>query len=467
MAGAYDVSLASTTNFGCTATKVKTIQIADPPKPDFTRSASCLNKPTLFTDASGANNKSWLWKIEGTSYTIKNPTHVFSAPGTFTSELMVTGNNGCISKISKPIVVPVTPSLDFSIQNNCANQATLFKDVTTPTNDTVVLHVWDFAGKGSGTGASTQFSFSSTGTYNVKLTTTNQSGCSYSLTKNTAIVAAPVANFSTSIESGPPPLAVQFTNSSQYATSYQWRFNDPNNSTSVRASPSFTYTTLGDFSVDLTASNPQGCVDITSKTIHVIIPNTEIELEQFTWLHDLVTGSVRPVLSIRNGSNYTITSMDVILDIAGNALVKERINVSILPNAIASQILNYEILPGNSKLDYLCAELRLTDNRLSDETDLTNNNACVSLESNEILLPPYPNPSQGQLHFDWIAAEQGSIKVSVITQMGQLAYQTDVAGVEVGLNQIVLDLTKLNSGFYILVFEGSGIGKTFPIVILN
>ncbi len=467
LGGPYNVSLTTTTNFGCLATKLKTIQIAESPKADFTRSASCLSKPTLFADASGANNKSWVWKIGSTSYAIQNPTHVFSVPGNFISELMVTGNNGCISKISKPIVVPVTPSLDFSIQNNCANQVTLFKDVTTPTNDTVISHVWDFAGKGSGTGASTQFSFPSTGTYNVKLTTTSQSGCSYSLTKNTAIVAAPVANFSSSIESGPPPLAVQFTNSSQHATSYQWRFNDPNNSTSVLASPSFTYTTLGDFSVDLTASNPQGCVDITSKTIHVIIPNTEIELEQFTWLHDPVTGSVRPVLSIKNGSNYTITSMDVVLDISGNALVKERISVSILPNAIASQILNYELLPGNSKLDYLCAELRLADNRLSDEIDLTNNNACVSLESNEILLPPYPNPAQGQLYFDWIAVEPGSVNVSIVTQMGQLAYQKNVAVVEVGLNQIVLDLTKLNSGFYMLIFEGAGTRKTFPFVIQN
>ena len=467
LAGAYDVSLATTTNFGCRATKIKTIQIAGSPIPDFTLSASCLSKPTLFTDASGANNKSWLWKIGGTSFAIQNPTHVFSAPGNFNVELIVTGKNECISVISKPIIIHVPPALDFSTENNCAPQTTLFKDNTVPNDDPVNSYAWDFAGQGSGTGPSTQFSFSSPGTYNVKLTTTNQSGCSYSLTKSTIIVAAPNADFSSSNESGPPPFAVQFTNASQHATSYQWKFNDPNNSTSVVESPSFTYTTLGDFSVDLTASNVQGCVDTKSKKIYVIVPSTEVELEQFTLLYDQVTGSVRPVLSIKNNSNYTINSMDVILDIAGNAIIKEKISVTVLPNAISSQILKYELLPGNSKLDYLCVELQLTDDRLSDETDLTDNSECISLEPNEILLPPYPNPVQDQLHFDWIAAAQSSVKVSVVTQMGQLAYQKDIDGVEVGLNQIVLDVSNMNSGFYMLIFESTGIRKTFPFVILN
>jgi PKD repeat protein len=467
LAGAYDVSLVTTTNFGCTSTKIKTIQIEESPTSDFTLNASCLNKPTLFTDASGENNKSWLWKIDGTSYTIQNPTHVFSALGNFIAELMVTGNNECISIISKPIVVHIPPTLNFSSENNCATQVTLFNDVTAPNDDPAVSRVWDFAGMGGGKGASTQFSFPAPGTHNVTLKTTSQSGCSYSLTKSTIIVAAPIADFSFSDESGPPPLAVQFTNASQHATSYYWQFNDPNNSDSFLESPSVTYTTLGDFSVDLTASNVQGCVDTKSKVIHVIIPSTEVELEQFTLLYDQLTGSVRPVLSIKNNSNYTINNIDVVLDIGGNALVKEEINITVLPSATASQIMKYELLPGSSQLDYLCVELQLTESRLSDEENLTNNNACVSLESNEILLPPYPNPTQGQLYFDWIAVEPGSVNVSIVTQMGQLAYQKNVAGVEVGLNQIVLDVSKLNSGFYLLIFESAGRSKTFPFVIQN
>ncbi len=467
LGGSYNVSLTTTTNFGCSATKLKTIQIAESPKPDFTLGSSCLGKPTLFSDASGANNKSWLWKIGGTSYTIQNPTHVFSLPGNYTGELMVTGNNDCVSIVSKPIIVYAPPTLDFLTENNCSPQATLFKDVSAPNQDPAISRVWDFAGKGNGTGSSTQFAFPLPGTYNVKLTTSTQSGCSYSLTKSTIIVPAPIADFSTSIESGPPPLAVQFKNESKNATSYQWRFNDPNSSSSSLESPSFTYTTLGDFMVDLTASNVQGCVDTKSEKIHVIVPSSEVELEQFTLLLDQVTGSVRPVLSIRNNSNYTIKNLEVILDIAGNALVKEKINLTVLPNTTASQILKYELLPRNTKLDYLCVKLQLSDDRLSDETNLTDNSECISIESNEILFSPYPNPVTDQLNFDWIAEAPGSVKVSVVTQMGQLAYQNDISGVEVGLNQIVLDVSNLNSGFYMLIFESAGSRKTFPFVILN
>jgi PKD repeat protein len=467
LGGSYNVSLTTTTNFGCAATKLKTIQIAESPKPDFTLGASCLGKPTLFADASGANNKSWLWKIGGTSYAIKNPTHVFSAPGNFTGELMVTGNNNCVSVLSKPIIVYAPPTLDFLTANNCSPQATLFKDVTALNQDPAISRLWDFAGKGNGTGSSTQFAFPSPGTYNVKLTTSTQSGCIYSLTKSTIIVAAPIADFSSSDDSGPPPLAIQFKNQSKNAMSYQWRFNDPNSSSSSLESPSFTYTTLGDFRVDLTASNVLGCVDTKSEKIHVIVPSSEVELEQFTLLLDQVTGSVRPVLSIRNNSNYTIKNLEVILDIAGNALVKEKISLTVLPNASASQILKYELLPRNTKLDYLCVKLQFSDDRLSDETDLTDNSECISIESNEILFSPYPNPVTDQLNFDWIAEAPGSVKVSVVTQMGQLAYQKDISGVEVGLNQIVLDVSNLNSGFYMLIFESAGSRKTFPFVIPN
>ncbi len=466
LAGSYDVSLTTTTNFGCTATKLKMIQIAESPKSNFTVSAVCLNQSTIFTDVSGTNNKSWLWKVGNSSYTVQNPMHVFTASGNFTAQLAVTGNNNCISVLSKLINVPVPAALDFFVQNNCAGQSTEFRDVTSQNTDPAISRLWDFAGKGSGSGASTQFSFPIPGSYNVKLTVTNQSGCSYSLAKNTSIVKSPVADFSSSLESGPPPLTVQFTNSSSNASSYQWRFNDLNNSVSLLESPSFTYPSLGDFNVDLIASNIQGCMDKKSKVIHVIIPRTEIELEEFTLLRNATTGSIRPVLTIRNNSNYTINNVDVVVDIAGTALVKEKISVTILPNASSSQILNYELLPSRALLDYLCVELRLTDDRLSDDMDLMNNSACISLQSKEIIFPPYPNPVQEQLSMDWIASSEGSVKVSVISQMGQLAFQK-VADVGVGLNLITLDLSKLNSGFYILIFEGAEIKKTFPFVIQN
>ncbi len=467
LAGSYTVSLTTTTNFGCFATKVKTIQIAESPNADFSISASCLNQPTYFIDASGATNKAWLWKVGNSSYTIQNPSHVFSESGAFTAQLAVTGNNDCVSVLSKPIDVPIPPMLDFSVQNNCSSQSTVFTDVSSQNSDPAVLREWDFAGLGNGSGESAQFSFSTPGTYSVKLNVTNQSGCLYAMEKNTSIEISPVADFISSDESGPPPLFVQFTNTSLNATSYEWKFNDADSTVSQMESPSFTYLTLGDFMVELTARSDQGCVDAKSKEIHIIVPLTEIELEDFTLLLNATTGSVRPVLSIRNNSNYTLNSVEVVLDIAGNALVKEKISAAILPNTSSSQILNYELLAGGNKLDYLCAELSLTEDRLSDDIDFANNSACISLESTEILFPPYPNPVQGELHMEWISAVKGSVKVSVVTQMGQLAYQKDVPGVGIGLNQIILDLSRLNSGFYMLIFESTEIRKTFPFVILN
>ncbi len=461
-AGSYDVALATTTNFGCTNSITKTVQIVDPPKGDFKISPACLNQPAYFTDTSAGSNKSWLWKIGNSSYTIQNPAHVFSNPGDYLVQLAITGSNNCIATLTRTINVPVPPILDFSVKNDCAGQATVFEDITSQSADRTILENWDFAGRGSATGSPVNFMFSEPGAYNVNLKVTNQSGCSYSLSKNISIAASPIAEFTSSVESGPPPLSVQFANTSLNASSYEWRFNDPSNAISSTPSPTFTYNSLGDFVVDLTATNDRGCSNTLSKIIHIIIPRTELELEEFTLLRDAATGSLRPVLTIRNNGNYTVGSVEAIIDIGGKALVKERISTSIRPNVSTSEAMNYELLTSANSFDYLCVTLSI-----ENDAQLENNSACINLESDEILFAPYPNPIQGELHFKWISNTTGSAHVRIMSQMGQVAFQKDGIDSKAGLNEVILDVSKLNSGLYVLIFEGSASPKTFSILILN
>ena len=76
----------------------------------------------------------------------------------------------------------------------------------------------------------------------------------------------PVADFSATPTSGDLPLTVQFTDHSQHATSWSWDFGDGN--TSILQSPSHTYTTAGNYSVNLSVKGSGGS-DYTLKTNYI------------------------------------------------------------------------------------------------------------------------------------------------------------------------------------------------------
>lgn len=238
-AGGYNVSLLATTNFGCSASVQKPVTISSSPVAAFTNTAACLNQGTKFTDASGGNLKSWLWTMGSSTYSFNNPTHVFASTGLQTVSLVVTGNNDCISSISKTVNVPVPVSVNFSIQNQCEDQPTAFQDTTPAGSDPAASWSWDIGGLSTKTGSSTSYTFPQSGTYAIKLNSVRQSGCTYSQTKSAVITPTPSAKFSTLPEWGTPPLSVQFVNESTGASTYQWKFNDKNNSTSTLASPPF------------------------------------------------------------------------------------------------------------------------------------------------------------------------------------------------------------------------------------
>jgi PKD repeat protein len=67
----------------------------------------------------------------------------------------------------------------------------------------------------------------------------------------------PTADFSTSVAVGNAPLDVSFSDiSSQMPTAWSWEFGD--GGTSVDQNPNHQYTTPGDYTVSLTATNPNG-----------------------------------------------------------------------------------------------------------------------------------------------------------------------------------------------------------------
>ncbi|MCF8295022.1 MAG: PKD domain-containing protein [Bacteroidales bacterium] len=117
--------------------------------------------------------------------------------------------------------------------------------------------------------------YTTPGTYNVALTV-NDNGTVYTDLQTITVFQKPTANFGTQggLTSGCTPLIINFLNGSSAGSSpissWIWNYGDGNSQTfSTPVSPSHTYTTAGNFSVNLQVLDGNGCSD--DKTINNLI----------------------------------------------------------------------------------------------------------------------------------------------------------------------------------------------------
>jgi PKD repeat protein len=137
---------------------------------------------------------------------------------------------------------------------------------------------WDF---GDGVGTSTQqnpsYTYTSPGTYTVTLTAANAYGSDDEVKTGyiSVTVEYPVADFSGSPTAGNAPLTVDFTDlSAGSPTSWSWDFGD-GVGTSTAQNPSYTYTSDGVYTVELTATNAHGS-DTETKAGYITVQDLQI-----------------------------------------------------------------------------------------------------------------------------------------------------------------------------------------------
>jgi len=133
----------------------------------------------------------------------------------------------------------------------------LFND--TSTGGVPTSWIWDFGdGIDSKHTMNATHTFTKPGNYTISLIAGNNAGNNKVMKPNYIVVTNPfpVANFSSNVTHGYPPLSVQFTDLSQDATGWNWDFGDGSNST--QRSPVHEYADPGIYSVNLTAINENG-----------------------------------------------------------------------------------------------------------------------------------------------------------------------------------------------------------------
>lgn len=157
-----------------------------------------------------------------------------------------------------------SPSAGFTVSKDTVAVDEVIQFTNTSANATAF--VWSFGDGNSSTETSPQKAYATSNVFVVTLSATGSGGTEL-FTKNIRVL--PFTSFTVVDEanavSGVP---VQFANDSKGATSYEWSFGDPVNTTSTDENPTFTYAAGGTYTVTLKA-NGAGGQGVSTKTVTV------------------------------------------------------------------------------------------------------------------------------------------------------------------------------------------------------
>lgn len=234
------------------------------PVPEYSFSTDC-NGLTQFTDLSVINGgviNSWLWNFgDGNIDTIQNPHHLFLLDSVYSVSLTVTTSTGCDSTITYSVPISKdTPNSLFLWSNTCEGDSNRF--MANPG----YAYQWNFGDGSYSNQQNPKHLFITPGTYQVKLITTNQLGCSDSTTRFIEVFESPGITFNgiSACENVP----VQFTGMSNTPiSSWSWDFGD--GITTRAVSPKHTYTTAGTYYPTLNVISANGCKDSTTNEINI------------------------------------------------------------------------------------------------------------------------------------------------------------------------------------------------------
>jgi gliding motility-associated-like protein len=275
--GVYTVTLVATNGSG-SDTQVFTnyITVAPSPTVAFTADStpSCQVPRTIsFTNNSipgGSGTTTYLWDFgDGNTSSSANPSHTYTAFGNYTVTLLVTNGNGCSKSLIKTSYIKIlakpTAAFTASGNNSCTAPVTT---TFTNTSSNAVSYEWSFGDGGTSTATNPTHTYTTNGTYNVRLIATNAAGCKDTFTSSSLVnIGAPNASFNASSLTVCSGKTVSFTNTSTPAGySSAWSFG--NGGTSTATSPTYNYSTTGTYTVTLIVTR-SGCSDTDSKTITV------------------------------------------------------------------------------------------------------------------------------------------------------------------------------------------------------
>jgi len=259
---------------GCTANDTVNVVVAPPVSTSFTSNTTtqCVTGNSFQFTGPATNpagtTVSWNFGDNTAISNQSNPSHVYTTPGTYTVKLTVASPAGCIDSSSQTVVVTPLPTADAgSDKTICSNSSTT---IGSPAIAGLTYSWSPATGLSSTTAAEPTANPSATTQY--ILTVTGAAGCVKKDTVNVNVVASISPAFTINASSQCLNVnSFQFTSSPSNPAGlvYSWTFGD-GVGVSTQASPTYSYTSIGTYTVKLVVSAAGGtCKDSSTQTVTV------------------------------------------------------------------------------------------------------------------------------------------------------------------------------------------------------
>lgn len=240
----------------------------------------CANNIVL--TSSTVSGATYQWYLNGVALPGEtNPTLNVSTGGYPAGDytVVVTTSTGC-SEASISVGASSSVTSTFTNTTVCVGNSTQFTDNSTTSSGSINGWSWDFgdppsAGNNTSTLQNPSHIFTSSGTFNVTLTSTSSSGCSNTIVIPVTVAALPTPSFTYTQNCGSNLLT--FTNTSTVTspstiTGSSWNFGDPASgpaNTSTATNPTHTFTALGVYTVTLIVTTSDGCSQTITQQVTV------------------------------------------------------------------------------------------------------------------------------------------------------------------------------------------------------
>jgi len=265
-AGDYNVRLIAQSEYGCSDTITKVINLKGAVTSFTAVDSACIGTVINFQNTSvPAPIKSrWVF-ADGSGSTQINPAKRYNTPGLYTVTLHNTYSY-CSDSTKKQLLVLDYPVVDFNANNRAGCKGPFivqFQDLS----PNAVSWEWDFGDGQKSNQQHPQHTYATYGNYDVKLTITSSFGCGNSKTKLQFIkIQKPVLKIDNVPVGGCLPFSfspVPNVTTLDTVLSFTWDYGDGGVGTGRNPVP-HTYTDSGTYTIKLKVTTSGGCVDSVS-----------------------------------------------------------------------------------------------------------------------------------------------------------------------------------------------------------
>ncbi|PKO97614.1 MAG: hypothetical protein CVU14_10395 [Bacteroidetes bacterium HGW-Bacteroidetes-9] len=274
-----------TVDDGCEASDAVTVNVNQLPAVSATASVGSICPDDQLTlNAGGAVNYTWSSDISDPSLTgQENSINPLVAPlANTTYTLTGTDANGCVNSDNVSVTVKERMFADFTLSQNAVCEGDPLIVTYSGNGNNSAIYNWNFDGGVSATtgqGPHT-VSWTGNGTKTITLEVTQLACISAPFTQTVEVNAMPIADFTTGIAEGCVPITVSFTDNSlntAAGVTYSWDFGTAGSQQGQMVNQEFTV--AGKYNVQLTVTNPGGCIN--QKTKNAVVDAWPLPLAGF------------------------------------------------------------------------------------------------------------------------------------------------------------------------------------------